>query len=201
MTISQAPYLSRFYHWFGAVLSRGMLILACLSQSGCGSPTQNADVNLPSPFFDLKAFFNREIERLQNEQPRVRKTVGIDGKKETQILDSLNYVEDLNIFLQADINRSAWWDKYAVDSTLAEGKLQSIRYAAKTEDLKTRSLIIDFSGDQVRQVEIENRTDGPTARLNQHLVYKPAWGYHIQSSQKVTFSRPQEMTIDVVFER
>ena len=87
-----------------------LLFIAALISGSCAE--KEAEKEKPqSPFFDLKAYFQTEIERLQAEQPRVRKTVMIGGQQEEKKLTRLNYEEELKVFLDSDINRTSWWDR------------------------------------------------------------------------------------------
>lgn len=183
---------SFFRHLFLTGLS---LFLAAACQPG----SQNAGSSEASPFYDLEAFFTEEVERLQTEQPPVDKTVTLDGRSEFQQLDSLDYQDELSVFQNSDINRAAWWDRYRIDSTFYGDRLQSIDYTAKSEELKIRSVRIRFEEGNVRRVEIENRTDSPTATMDQQLHYDPQSGYRIETRQNVTFSKPRAMIVEVRF--
>ena len=177
-----------------------LFIAITLSLSwGCSSPDESREREVASPFFDLKGYFDGEIKRLQQEQPTVRKSVEINGVKEMKELSQLNYEEELEIFLNTDINRTAWWDKYSIDSNLVDGELRSIRYTAQTTDLKVRSLIIDFNHDTPIQIDVEYLSKSPAAYLEQELSYQPQKRYFIKTSQKVTFSQAKEMAVEVIF--
>ena len=168
---------------------------ACQPQSD--SETKKGPI---SPFFDLEAYFQEEINRLQQQQMTITKTIHLDGKEEKQTLDSLNFEEELSIFTQSAINRPAWLDKYQVDSTFSANQLASIQYEALTDRLKTRSIRITFSNGKVQNVAIENLLETVIATTNQQLNYSPAKGYSIRNSQEIAFSKSQEVKIEVQFE-
>ncbi len=152
-----------------------------------------------SPFFDIKAYFQKETERLQSEQPPVKKTVTIGGEKEEQSLDQLDYEKELIVFQDSDINRTSWWDRYDIDSTFNEGQLSAISYSALNENLKTRRVELQFSNAEVQAVFIENETNSLAVNFFQQLRYLPGKGYSIYTRQKVTLSAPEEMKIEVSF--
>mgnify|MGYP006300713847 CR=1 FL=1 len=178
-----------------ALLVGWSLFLAAACQPG----PQDAGSSKASPFYDLEGFFSEEVERLQQEQPPVDKTVTLEGRSEFQQLDSLDYRDELSVFQNSDINRAAWWDRYRIDSTFSGDRLQSITYSARSEELKIRSVRIRFEKENVRLVEIENRTDSPAATMDQQLQYDPQSGYRIETHQNVTFSKPREMIVEVRF--
>lgn len=181
---------------------RHLLLLALLwLTAACLPGHRESEASSASPFYDLEAFFSSEVERLQREQPPVDKTVQLDGQSEFQQLDSLDYRDELSVFHNSDINRAAWWDKYAIDSTFSGNRLNNIRYTAEEPDLKIRSVSIDFDGGKVSRVEIESQTDSPTAAMDRKLRYEPASGYYIETRQNVTFSKPREMIVEVEFRK
>lgn len=152
-----------------------------------------------SPFFDLKSFFQQEVDRLQAEQPSVKKIAMIGGQVEEHDFDQLNYQDELKVFLDSDINRASWWDRYQIDSTLQNGQLAAISYQALSEKLKTRSLELQFAEGKVSRVTIENQTKSPTVTFFQQLTYDPEKGYTIFTRQNVTMSPQEEMRITVAF--
>lgn len=171
-----------------------LLLLSCQNRdTASGKAGQN-------PFFDLNSYFNEQIERLQTQQPEVRKTVTFDGETETLELDSLDYERELEVFLNADLNRASWWDKYTIDSSRTDGRLASIVYTAQEEDLRVKKLRIEFEKEEVSRIEVESSTKGPTGSRKQSLLFEPEQGYRIHTQQKVVFSKPREMEIEVRFE-
>ena len=171
-----------------------LLLLSCQPEAGKQPSTPRH-----SPFFDLRAYFDGEIKRLQEQQPPVRKTVSIDGKPETRLLDSLRYEDELQPFLASDINRPSWWDKYTIDSTFSGGRLTSIRYQAQDSSLRIRNLLVDWQDGQVSRIRIERFSDSFTAIISQQLDYQPSKGYQLSTRQEVVLSKPKEMGIEVSF--
>lgn len=186
-------------------LLKGCLWAAFLSFSviGCqfspGNTASEGEENR-QPFFDMRGYFSRQIERLQREQPPARKTVTFNNETDTKMLDSLNYERELEVFLNADINRAAWWDRYRIDSSFTnQNQLQTVTYTAADKDLRIRSLKVEYENGEVDQIEALSETTGPAADRRQHLFFDPQWGYRIESRQDVAFSKPREMKIEVQF--
>ena len=124
----------------------------------------------------------------------------IGGQQEEKKLTRLNYEEELKVFLDSDINRTSWWDRYAIDSSLTQGQLTAVSYKAQTEDLKTRWIELQFSNGKVRAILIENESQSPAVNFFQQLRYIPEEGFFIFTRQKVTLSPPKEMKVEVIFE-
>ncbi|MEO1517768.1 MAG: hypothetical protein AAFV95_22285 [Bacteroidota bacterium] len=151
-------------------------------------------------FFDLKAFFQGEKQRLK-QIPAFVKTTTINQQSETHELDNLSLDEELQIFENSDINRVSWLDKYEVDSLLTDGTLTSIHYKALTPKLKTQDIQIRYDNQQVSEIQIQNFSSSNILSASQKLIYRPASGYSIQSLQKMLLSEEKEIMVEVEFRR
>ncbi|MEZ4958659.1 MAG: hypothetical protein R2830_02455 [Saprospiraceae bacterium] len=150
-------------------------------------------------YFDLKGFFNEETKRLETFST-VKKIATVDGVREEHVLDSLNFGQELKIFSNADINRPAWSDKYAIDSVFNEQKqLTRLNYTTEDKDLRTRQITVDFEDGQVLKIFIENSTSSAIADTKQLLTYQPASGYTIESKQAVALSKDNAFLVEVQF--
>ncbi len=175
-----------------------LLLLAALA--GCqpvAETTEEKDSELL--FFDLKGYMQQEIKRLEQAQPNVNKTVAINDKTETKELSGLNYNRELEIFINADINRQDWFDKYRADSTFQDNQLTAIQYTALAETLRTRLLKLDFQNGAISKIYIENGGKNMAAGSAQQLTYEPGMGYHIESLQHTALAKDKRFRIDVKF--
>ena len=150
-------------------------------------------------FFDLKNYFNDEIKNL-SQIKQAKKSVSINGVEEELIKDSLNFEEELSVFLSSDINRIAWIDKYKVDSLKINGQLQSITYSALDEKLKTQSLIISYKNEGVDNISIKNNRSSLVSNSIQELEYRVGKGYSILSRQNTTMTNERLLKVKVQFQ-
>ncbi len=148
-------------------------------------------------FFDLKAFFQKEQVRLEKIKT-FKKTVSINGISEEKELSTLNFDNELSIFIASDINRPAWSDKYKVDSLFTpQKKLSKITYTLLDKSLKTKKITIHFQNDAVATIEIEKATDNAVAQSKQTLSYTVDKGYVIQSEQALSLSDTKTILVQV----
>ena len=125
-----------FYFSIGAIL----LTSSCKNQNNLNGPSNAFEVK----FFDLKGFINTEIGRLAKKDS-FKKTVYINGASEEKKVQSLNLKNEMKPFLNSDINKPAWTDKYLTDSLFNEKQeLISLTYSALDSTLRTQSLSIEF---------------------------------------------------------
>lgn len=166
----------------------------------CSNQNTNAPTVHPSnPYFDLKAFFNNEIERIAAFK-NSKKTTTVNGKVEEKRMDNVDFHSELALFSDADINRSAWIGKYAIDSTFNESReLIQLNYIATDEDLKTKNISIAFERGFVSKIEIQNASTSALAKSHELLTYIPSKGYIIESKQSIRFSADNNYRIEVQF--
>jgi len=176
------------------ILSIGVMLYSCVSTE-IQPPTT-------SGFFDLNNFIEKEIADKSDAISTFRKTVTLDGVTETQELSSFNLVEELKVFSDANINKTAWLDRYAVDSIFSKAKvLEKIKYQALKEDLRTQELSIIFNSEKVDTIYIVQKSNNLLASAAQNLTYIPAYGYKIENLQEITSLDPHKLSVDVMFVR
>lgn len=168
----------------------------CQRDSGTAAATASDKV-----FFDLRAFFEEEIARLEKEKPRIAKAIEINGQLEQQTQEGVDFAKELAIFVRSDINKPAWRDKYTVDSTIVARRLAQLEYIAIDSSLKTRLMRIDFDQTGVEKIFISNRTDSPLIKSAQQLTFEPAKGYQIENQQDLSLSKDSKLSISAQFLR
>ncbi|MCI4651473.1 hypothetical protein [Phaeodactylibacter sp.] len=173
-----------------------LVLLTALLHTSCEEQVA-AVANQPDPFFDLEAYIEAQISSLNQKQPKVRKTILVEGQRETQQFDSLDYRTELKTFLNSDINRKAWVDKYKADSTFEGSQLKQVTYTATGADLKTRLLRVKYDQGEVSDIYIENRTNSIVADVRQDLHFQPGQGYRLVTTQETVLSEEQEIEVEV----
>lgn len=174
-------------------LSTLLCLSACVDTSTAGKSI------VEKPFFDLKDYFAQEIERLA-EKKNVTKKAFYNDKEETKIIENPNFSNELLIFSNTDINRTAWLDKYSVDSTFnSQQDLVAINYAATDEKLKTKSVRVEFANNDVSLIEITTVGNSAISQTENYLTYSPTKGYSIKSKQDVKFVSKNNINIQVIF--
>ena len=174
------------------------LLLLSLSVLACNSTSQNAEEERQIFFFDLQTYFDEEIERLSELQPKVEKILSIDQEEEILSVDTLNYANELEVFRQSDINKVSWQDKYQAYTTRnVDGEAQRIVYTALDEKLGTRSIDISFKEGKPQQISIQKAVQSPVLQSSQDLIYQPKIGFSIAQKQKVKLMAEKELKVKV----
>lgn len=79
-------------------------------------------------YYDLKGFVESQISVLNKEKPEVVKTMSVSGKNETRTSREMDWKKELELFIQADINKPAYSKSYSItkpDSLTVVYKLSS----------------------------------------------------------------------------
>lgn len=173
-----------------------MLVGGCSDISPSGATAQLA----LKKFFDLEGFFDGEVKRLSG-FTNLKKTTSVNGEREEQQVERIDFEKELAIFSNSDINRPAWTDKYEVDSVFNEKKeLVRLDYQATDEELRTQHVSVSLDGGAVFKIQIENATSTSIADTQQSLIYEPAKGYTIESRQQVQTIDDAVLRIEVAFQ-
>ncbi|MBK8490719.1 MAG: hypothetical protein IPL49_07420 [Saprospirales bacterium] len=152
------------------------------------------------PFFDLEAFFQKEISEMPAEQSAEKK-ITLNGKTETKKLADWAASQELEGFKEFNINRPAWHDQYQVDSLRnMEGTLEGIRYMALDSSLRIRQLDIDWApSGEISEVRVEKFSKNMVVYFHQKLRYRPGKGYWLWREQKVPFTKRSELEVEVSY--
>ena len=167
---------------------------------GCtnGREPELGDKKVPV-FFDLRDFFQKEMQFLEKNQPVVNKIVRLNGQESLLSSISVSYSDELAPFANSDINKPSWKDKYQVDSILMDGHLKEIKYVAKDASLKTKELSIIFGDGGVDKVWIRNSIHSIISESDQELKYERSKGYFIKGRQVGRFAAEKQFSVQVSF--
>ncbi len=150
--------------------------------------------------FSLDSLMRVEQRRLAALDGPVHKVIEIDGERETQTLDAVDWARELEIFAKADINKPAWQGKFAVDSVFAaDGRLAALHYRAADDHLKIRALDVYFGGEAIDSVVVHKETRSPVSQASLVLKYVPQLGYELVNRQKTLLSDEHILRISVTF--
>lgn len=166
-------------------LAASLLILL----SSC-QPTSPTD-EVVSEVFDVRAYFLAEMER--QDITALQKTVQIGDQIEEQRISTVDLEKELLLFKQSSIPKSQA-SKYLKK---VEGEITT--YLAQADDLKVRALSVTRSGAAVQRIEIETHVDSQVFEATKSLVYEPARGYTISTSQDVLLAGDQTTAIKAAF--
>lgn len=161
-------------------MNRKLFILLLVFISSC---TGREEMKTETIFFDVAGFFESESERLTNNHTLVNKSVKHNDVTEIKNGISVDWENELALFIASDINKSAWRNSYKI----SEDSLGT-RYLAIDFNLRTRFIAIrkDKEG-RVVYFRIKNRSRSKLYESTEELTYIPDSVYTIKKNQSVRF--------------
>ena len=175
-----------------------LLILSLFAFSCDNSAPQTA----PKPvYFDVAGYVKSQIETLSARKPTVAKNAFINKQSNTQTTKAIDWAKELELFLQADINKPAFRNSY----TIARPDSLTYKYALKPteEKLTVRFLTVKLDSKTGKPVQIkallksENRLYESERRL---LIESGVDGkiqhYRVEGFQQLTYFDRNEFRVE-----
>lgn len=171
---------------------------------GCGKteelPTQANVVTSTEGFFNVSQYFSQESSRLIASNTQVAKAVSF-GKNTEKIPAALFDSTEFQIFIQSDINRNAWLDKFSVD-TFQSNAGYVVTYNRLSNTIPVKQLAVEFSkADEVTGVKIETKRNSLLYKSEQVMSYVPNVSYAVKGWQKTLMMHKTEFEVNGYFEQ
>lgn len=146
-------------------------------------------------FFNLKSYIEKEVGNLQTSKVQLNKTVKVGDKSETKTIENPDWKNELQVFSDSDINKTAWTDKYDIN----EGA-KSLTYIANDSSMKTKRIQVDFwddsqSMDKIKSIIIINNTQNVLYNSSEFLTYTPNSNITIIRTQQVATGEMKNVEI------
>jgi hypothetical protein len=144
------------------------VVATLLALSGCGEGTKAPDPAAPGaphpsgPYFDVRGLLDAQVRQLAARQPSVEKQVSLrNGATETVRVPHVKWADELQIFYQADINKSALRGAYAVDSASLPGGAmrRTYRLLPGHDNAPVLRLDVTSTAGQPQQIQATLRQD------------------------------------------
>ena len=160
------------------ILILSVMIISCTSESKI-QPTNK--------YFDLKGLIERQIKMLNNQKPAIQKSIIMINSTENQTITTTDWSKELELFIQADLNKPAFVQSYQVDSSS-----MGVKYTLKeNEKLPVKYLNISKLEEGAIGVEALISSDNylyQTERLLKLSIKKnQLTDYQINGFQKIVF--------------
>lgn len=151
-------------------------------------------------YYDLPSCMRKQVDALNTMGKHVRKKLTKDGH--TQVLEhgNVNWDEELELFLDSDINRPAWRGAFKADTVQLE-RMYVITYRTENEEIPVKNVVvtIDKENKQCLRLTIDRQTDNFLYTSVQKLFFTPGEGYTIKGSLKVVFLFESEFAVESTF--
>lgn len=168
---------------------------SCTTNNINGEQDQEASVTYTLAYFDLEKFFREEISKLKSARTPVQKTVISGDAPEEKRVEIKDWDRELALFVQSDINKSAWTGSYLVDSSENE-----ILYTSQDPSLRTKQIRIEKAASgSIVSISVENGQSNMLYQTTEKLYYYPDSMYHIERIQKIRIVGENHYKITGIF--
>ena len=168
------------------------VFLALYTCAACSTGVDEQD--MASGFFDLTQFI---ADYTQDSQlVTVTKTVEISESTETKTITNYPYFQDARSFENYDINRSALFDKYSVDTSRLSDE-EVITHRALDPSLKVQLLQVKRHDDKVTEISIRSKVKSLLADIAVDIVFVPGQGYSLERRSNKIFQDSTVTQIEV----
>ncbi|WP_225869617.1 hypothetical protein [Pedobacter psychroterrae] len=138
-------------------------------------------------YFDLKGYFEQESIRLSKAAPLIVKTVRVNDSSETKTTRIADWRKELEIFKDADINKTAWKGLFKI--TKVNGDQQ---YTTDNEKIPVKELTIIYKKGSTQLNALKGfRIVVKNINLLYHstdtLIYYPDSIYQVKKAQNILF--------------
>ena len=177
-----------------------VLVLCPLLFAGCINDPVEEYFENDKKYYDLRAYFDNQINKLKVRRQYVRKKITKNNRSHVLEMNTLNWVEELEAFKESDINKPAWRDAYQTDTIFLEGS-QVISHKALNRENPIQMLVVTIhseTGDCLR-VSIDKRTENFLYHSQQKLFYSAGEGYEIRGKLTVKYLFNSEYEVEAQF--
>jgi len=125
------------------------LFLALISLAAC---QPSAETNQTKSYFDLKGFIETQIRELEKRKPTVEKKMTLDGESDTKQTNDIRWDKELDLFIQADLNKQAYQLSYETTQPSPRTNLYTLK---KSESKPVQSMKVTFDDKTQMPVSID----------------------------------------------
>jgi len=175
------------------------LLFISLLLVGC---TESETQNSTKTYFDLAGLVNQQIIELNKNQPLTHKNLTIEEKKEVLNTNKIDWQKELELFLQADINKQSYQLSYNKEET----PQMAIYTLKEGENLAVKSLKIIFEEDKsAKNIEALIQTENYLYQSEKHLLMtfdkNHLTHYQIEGWQELFIGKKKNFKVDGIVVR
>lgn len=178
-----------------------LFLAVIVSLSGCSD--QDSEKDGEKVYYDLRGFIENQIVYMTEKRPEVTKTTFLNGESETSKTKDINWKKELELFLQADLNKPSYKRSYNIvrkDSSWYEYTLKP------SANLPVRYLKIT-TGKNLNQpvyvkalIRVENKIYKSEKEIELTCAYRnnlfELSAYSVKGYQKLIFLEEKSFRID-----
>lgn len=162
----------------------------------CGSDPSDTVTAKENDYFDTKAFFEKELEKLNTEEPIVTKRVTKDEEEESQTVTIKDWKTELTSFLEVDLKKPVYNGEFTIEK---EGSTEI--YRSQNPELDIQEVILLQKDGEIQEIQIRKQIGNLLYKTRENLVYKKDAYYRIEKEQNIRVMGTNHYTIEGNFKK
>ncbi len=182
-----------------------ILLLLCLFAFSCdNSTTQTASRPV---YFDVAGYVKGQIQTLSTQKPTVAKSAFINQETNNQTTKAIDWEKELELFVQADINKPAFRNSYTVVRPDSLTYQYTLKPTEEKLTVRTLTVKLDSTTRQPAQITAVLKSENPLyhserrIRLESGANKTKGWGiqkYQVEGFQQLTYFERNEFRVKSV---
>ncbi|MGB0917173.1 MAG: hypothetical protein ACPGU4_06255 [Flavobacteriales bacterium] len=179
---------------------RPLYIILFLLLGSCNQGPAEAYYEDQRAYYDLPRFFNKQTANLKEKHQWVRKHVTKDGHSHIIERGNIVWEDELDAFLESDINRPAWRGEFSVD-TIELTREYLVTYETDNEQIPVKKVVVSIDKDskQCLRITVDRLTQNFLYQSQQSLFYTNGEGYMMKGKLSVSYLFDSEYSIESEF--
>lgn len=136
--------------------------------------------------FSISPFIKQLAKELETKNVQLLKKANLNGETDSSLVQELNWEEELSIFEEAEINKSAYIGKFTIDSLFIDSGELEINYTTDDPKIRIKELkLLQNNAGKLERIEIRFLTNNSLYKSEQYLELLPKEGFHLNGTQKI----------------
>lgn len=135
-------------------------------------------------YFSISPFIDSLVVDLEQNKTGLKKTAYLNKSKDSSTTQKVDWGKELEIFKEAEINKSSYRGKFIVDSTLSNDQ-KIITYSTDDKKIRAKYLKVTSENGNISNIVIKLKTDNALYSSTQNLELTPNKGFSVEGMQNI----------------
>jgi len=170
-----------------------LILIIPILLSAC-TPSETDIDTKSNEYIDISGFFKEEANRLNDLNASLEKSLNNGASNEIVLRTDVDWTEELNPFIDIDLNKPAYKNGYKIDTININSGYQ-IKYSSIDESLELKSVSIDFIKEQIQKIIVIHKKDNIYYLSKEELIYETGKSFHIKVRNELKTGKPIQFGI------
>lgn len=137
-------------------------------------------------YFSISSYIDQLSLKLDSNHVALQKSALLNGETDTSLLKQVNWIKELSIFKEGEINKSAYKGKFEVDSNVISKGEKEVTYRTSDKDIRAKLLQVRYKEDNsIAFIKIRLTSKNTLYESIQELELYPESGFSVEGYQSI----------------